>query len=258
MLKLIINADDLGRNRDVDDAIVTCIEKGLINSSTIMANGEDFVSVKSITERHPEISYGVHLVIDEMECLTKPKIFVETGITDVHGFFIKGGIRKTKINRKIKEAVFQEWCAQIDRIQGVGINIDHIDSHHHLHTLPELFETLLKLSRKYKINKIRNTTYIPRYLHISPVAVANHHISTSIKNVKHPSIISRIYNVVRSYNTHRKFCHYFDTTDLFCSVNTYFAYKEIIDSYKRFKSIELMCHPGHPNYEDETQLLALL
>ncbi len=256
MRAIIINADDLGRNIVVDDAIEKCMVEHTINSTTIMANGDDFDNVKGITERHPEISYGVHLVIDEMECLTKPLIFFERGIMNKNGNFIKGGIRKTKIDKAVKNAVFNEWCAQIDKIQSAGITIDHIDSHHHLHTMPELFGVLKKISNKYGIKRVRISTHTPRHLHIKSVAVVhkkndNNH---SVK-IKKQSLLSRIVGISKEYVEYCRLHHYFDTTDLFCSVSTYLANKKTIDSYKGFKSIELMCHPGHEDYEKETELI---
>lgn len=257
-MRIIINADDLGRNKVVDDAIEKCMVEGTINSTTIMANGEDFENVKAITERHPEISYGVHLVIDEMECLTKPPIFVDRGVMDEKGYFIKGGIRKAKFDKALKMAVYDEWCAQIDKIRAEGVNIDHIDSHHHLHTMPEMFCVLRRISRKYGIRKVRITTHTPHYLHIKTVAVVHKNAGTKLSVNMKSSLAKRIIGVAKSYFVYHRLHLFFDTTDLFCSVSTYCANKSVIDSYKGYKSIELMCHPGHEDYVRETELLRAL
>ena len=73
-MKYIINADDFGKSEDVNKAIIHCIEERVINSTTIMANGLALPSAATYARSNPQISYGVHLVIDEMESLTKSMI----------------------------------------------------------------------------------------------------------------------------------------------------------------------------------------
>ena len=44
----------------------------------------------------------------------------------------------------------------------------------------------------------------------------------------------------------------FKTTDFFCHADTFFNNAKVLE---RYETIEIMCHPGHPAYEEETNML---
>ena len=257
-MRVIINADDLGRNVKVNDCIEQCIREGVITSSTIMANGEAFDGVKAIVDKYPHISFGVHLCIDELNALTKPVIFVERGITDEQGVFIKGAIKTLKIDKALKKAVFNEWCAQINRIQQAGIRISHIDSHHHYHTIPALQEVLLDIIKKYGIFKVRlcfvKTPLM--FLHrvsSSVLRCSGKRNSTSANKKK--SRIQALCGVLNCYIWNNRMKKHFVATDFFCSYLFFYTNTEFMRVQYKNRVIELMCHPGHPGYELETKLL---
>ena len=71
MKKIIINADDFGLNTSVNHAIIESFEKGLINSTTIMANMPGFDEAIDLAHKHNIINKtGIHLTLTEGEPLT--------------------------------------------------------------------------------------------------------------------------------------------------------------------------------------------
>ena len=54
MKKIIINADDLGMSGTVNREIESCIQKGLITSTTIMANMPDFDGARKLYDTYNE------------------------------------------------------------------------------------------------------------------------------------------------------------------------------------------------------------
>jgi predicted glycoside hydrolase/deacetylase ChbG (UPF0249 family) len=58
------------------------------------------------------------------------------------------------------EAVGDEWLAQIKRARDAGMAISHLDSHHHVHTLPHLFRALKRVQRESGIQRVRGTMTI--------------------------------------------------------------------------------------------------
>ena len=61
-MRLIINADDCGSNRETDMAISRFIEMRKITSTTVMANMNDFEGAVQMYDKfHDVISFGVHL-----------------------------------------------------------------------------------------------------------------------------------------------------------------------------------------------------
>lgn len=255
-MNYIINADDFGKSEEVNKAIIHCIEENAINSTTIMANGMGLTSAAIYARSNSEVSYGVHLVLDEMESLTKSQIFFDNGIIDEKGVFIKGAIRNVKIDEALKEAVYAEWCAQVDRLLSLGIAIDHIDSHHHVHTIPALFGTLKRVSRKYNLKAVRNTMWKPVTLRLcSPKMKESKVDSSSKNNISSISMYAKIRNTILDTYYYLRFRFQFNTADMFTSVWVFLHNKEKISGYRFIKNIELMCHPGHPSYQKETEAL---
>ena len=116
MRKLIINADDLGMSQEQNEQIRQCIELGVITSSTLMANGPFFNEGVKIAKRYPQISVGVHLNIIEFTPLTNEGIFRKHGMLDADGNFIEGAAFVVPMDEELKQAVFEEWDAQISKV----------------------------------------------------------------------------------------------------------------------------------------------
>ena len=60
---LIIHADDLGLARSVNKATFDAIEKGVVNSASIIANCKHINGVKKHIENKPGVDLGVHLTV---------------------------------------------------------------------------------------------------------------------------------------------------------------------------------------------------
>ena len=155
MRKLIVNADDLGISLGVNAQIEECIHRGVVTSSTLMANAPAFEDGVRIAKQYPQISVGVHLNLIEFKPLTNKAIFHKYGITDSEYRFIEGAIFALPIDEELKQAVFEEWDAQIAKVEEAGIIPTHLDSHQHTHTIEALHEPLVKVLEKHGINKVR-------------------------------------------------------------------------------------------------------
>jgi len=158
-LKIIVNADDLGFNPYVNRSIAEFIEKGFVSSVSLMANGEDFTGAVEIVRNYPMVSVGAHLNVTEFSSLSESNVFKEYKITDSENRFT--GIIKKRTNIKavfpdrLKEAIFQEWCLQVERILDNGIKITHIDSHNMVHYWKPLFPIIKKIQHRYSIGIVR-------------------------------------------------------------------------------------------------------
>ena len=60
---LAVNADDFGFTRDVNAGIVEARVKGILTSTTLMANGAAFEDAVRLAREHPELDAGVHFVL---------------------------------------------------------------------------------------------------------------------------------------------------------------------------------------------------
>lgn len=159
-MKLIINADDLGLNISATDAIFEAFDKGLITDTTMLANGGAFeYASEALRKRKSAMPVGIHFNITESVPLTEP-------IKECARFVTEGRFNLTTVNRplnqKEKRALFEELCAQVERVKSEGITITHADSHHHSHISPVYMGIFLKVCKKYGIEKIRISRNIGR------------------------------------------------------------------------------------------------
>lgn len=253
MQKLIINADDLGFNQTANEAISKCLDAGVITSSTIMAAGRAIDGVKEIVMQHPEASFGVHLCLDEVRPISAIEVFAKYGGLDSNDIFIKGWYKDLKPNNELVEAIYEEWRAQIEHILSLGMPISHLDSHHHVHSLPYLKEVLLRLSHEFKINKVRLPLFIPpllrRHMKLSANPIA---FQSKEKEGKIEKIMKYLMGLTAKNNELKWMKASFKTTDFFCHADTFFNNAKVLE---RYETIEIMCHPGHPAYEEETNML---
>ena len=145
MTKLIINADDFGYCEAVNYGIISAHNKGVVTSTTIMANMPGCEHGIKLLKENKTLDCGVHLTLS---CY-KPILNNLKTIVDENGYFYKG-ITNEKLEEMDLEEIYQEFCAQIDKVRK-EIEISHLDSHHHVHTLKGLEEVIVRISNKYDL-----------------------------------------------------------------------------------------------------------
>src|SRR5271167_1877565 len=62
---LIVNADDLGWTEGVNRGIADAHHKGLVTSTSLLANGRAFASALEVAGSNPELGVGVHLNLSD-------------------------------------------------------------------------------------------------------------------------------------------------------------------------------------------------
>lgn len=146
MKKLIFNADDFGLSEGVNYGILNAHLDGVVTSTTIMANMPAFDHAIAIAKQYPTLKIGVHLTLS----CGKP-------VLENHKTIINDGLFYRRITDELVKSVFDldevynEYCAQIEKVLATGIKITHMDSHHHAHTTASLLPVLQKLSDKYQL-----------------------------------------------------------------------------------------------------------
>jgi len=161
MKKVIINADDFGLSKGVNEGIILAHQKGILTSTTLMANMPGFDQAVELAKQNEKLGVGLHLNIvrgrpispaDRLgSLLNKEKKFFS------NLFLILRKLWSGKISRQEIELEFR---AQIQKILKNDIRISHFDSEKHIHCLPSLLKIVLKLGNEYNIKKIR---YINEY-----------------------------------------------------------------------------------------------
>jgi hypothetical protein len=165
MKKVTINADDFGLNSSCTAAICQAFEQGLITDTTMVANGEAFeAAVGDIEKYHIENKIGIHFNLTEGKPLTTAITQCPTFVSD--GQFHGHIDRLKSLSKAEKKAVYEEFTAQIKRLETAGIKVIHADSHHHIHTGIFIAPIFARVCKEHGISKVRlhrNIGTIPTY-----------------------------------------------------------------------------------------------
>lgn len=151
-MRVIINADDLGMSERVNHAIFGMLSAGRITSATIMANGPAVDAAIRETRNHPNASFGVHLNLTEFAPLSSARGLKP--LLDDSGKFCDA-LGSVSWSLPLLGAMAEELAAQIAYVRGQGVRVSHLDSHHHMHTIPAMFPVLKYLQVRFGIRKVR-------------------------------------------------------------------------------------------------------
>jgi hopanoid biosynthesis associated protein HpnK len=153
---LIVNADDFGYTSGVNRAIVEAHSRGVVTSSTLMANGSAFAEAAQLARTMPKLSVGCHVVLtdgepvlaaEKLPSLTTAAHFRD-GMVKVAARAIAGAVDANEISA--------EATAQIRKIQSSGVAVSHFDTHKHTHLFPRILRPLLRAAADCGVRAVRN------------------------------------------------------------------------------------------------------
>ena len=151
---LIIHADDLGISGSENAASFEAIEKGMVNSGSVMATCPKFREVADYSKTHPDSDIGIHLTLTSEWPSYKwgPLLHPDESksITDQQGYFFEN---KTDLEKEfIPVEVEKELRAQIDKMIESGIDLTHIDTHMFTaFSNNEILKIYISLGKEYKL-----------------------------------------------------------------------------------------------------------
>lgn len=232
MLRLLINADDLGLSPGVNDAVFRWMKAGAVRSATLMANAPCLDAALKRLPEFPDASFGVHLNIDDFAPLRPQPALAP--LLDEQGRFARRS-RVVKRSPALLRAVYGEWCAQIETLLARGVELSHLDSHLHAHNLPQMLPLMAALRRRFGIPRARITMNL---------------FEPGERKSRKVLVFKALYNA-----SLRHACG-FRTAAAFAYLRTAFRLEP--GGLEKHGTVELMSHPGHPGFEDETQLLGVL
>jgi predicted glycoside hydrolase/deacetylase ChbG (UPF0249 family) len=155
--QIILNADDFGYDKIVNQAIYESFRQGLIYSTSMIVNLEGFENAVNIFRSDSTLlkNTGIHFNLTEGYPLTD-SIKSCSRFCNASGKFI---FRRQKpllyVTKQEKKALYQELKAQMEKLFAAGIHPSHIDSHHHIHTEWPVLKMVIRLAKEHGIQKIR-------------------------------------------------------------------------------------------------------
>lgn len=143
MKQLVVNADDFGFTRDVNDGIVEAHRNGILTATTLMATGEAFDHAVCLARENPDLDIGCHLVLVGSE-----------------GFPASVPALVAAVARR-KIPIYYELAKQVRRILDAGLTPTHLDAHKHTHLLPPVLDAVARISEEFGIPWVRRPFDFP-------------------------------------------------------------------------------------------------
>lgn len=237
---VIVNVDDLGLHDAVLNAVLEGHKKNIITSSSLLANGPHIETAVNAVKHIDSLGIGVHLNILRGQALL-PKEDIPS-LTDDKGYFFGryAPLAKSYLNNKLNlNEVEMEWEAQIRHCIDLGITPTHLDSEKHIHCWPQLFKIALQLAKKYKIKWLRR---VRENIHLSPLhagalkaQLLNHWCRQhdSVNQLQGVNFVTNTWGICHS-GQHLKAA----------------PFKKYLKNLKAGAVVELVCHPGLPESDN--------
>lgn len=206
MGKVIFNSDDFGYSYGVNYGIVDAYQRGILTSTTLMANMPGFEHAVRLKKELPDLGVGVHLTLT----CGKPLL------NNVHTLTENGNFKPLSFYQQPfqidLQQLYQEWNAQIQKVYRAGIVPTHLDSHHHTHTFGDNQEVVIALAKKYDLPvrgnferkaEVRHTKYFEPYFDdVGEMDADKRQINISLENY-----LEHLLEKIRQTETTEIMCH---------------------------------------------------
>jgi hopanoid biosynthesis associated protein HpnK len=143
--RLIVNADDFGLSRSVNEAVVRAHRDGILTSASLMVNEPGFAEAVKLAKENPKLGVGLHLTLLMGHSALLPEKI--PGLVNARGEFSNDPAR-TGMNYffkpSLREQLRAEIHAQFERFRSTGLTLDHVNGHLHMHLHPVIFKILME------------------------------------------------------------------------------------------------------------------
>ena len=241
-LQKIFNADDFGISKGVNAAIVKAHREGILNSASLMINQKYAAEAVKLAKEMPELEMGLHVnLTNEYPAASAQEIPL---LVDGQGKLKNGFVNLLLISffkpRQLRLQVEIEMRAQIAKYLTTGLPLQHLDSHRHVHMIPQIFKTMRKLQKEFEVPRIRVINE-----NIFNTLKYNHNKSWLFDGALIKYVLLRFLCWWNGYKNDV----YFYTLMYTCKIaKEQFSGVKIPQGYK---AVEIMIHPGMPEIDKQ-------
>jgi predicted glycoside hydrolase/deacetylase ChbG (UPF0249 family) len=141
---LIVNADDFGLSKAVNDGIGRAHADGIVTSASLLANMSGFDHAVKLARRTPTLGVGLHVNLTYGKPLAPANAV--SSLVGAEGHF------SDKRSEWLEEHVEREMELQLAKLLAAGLHPTHLDSHHHIHIeVPSVYAAMKKLAKRLGI-----------------------------------------------------------------------------------------------------------
>jgi predicted glycoside hydrolase/deacetylase ChbG (UPF0249 family) len=158
--RVIITADDLGIDKNINRGIIESFNNGLLKSTALLMNAPETEEGVQLALQHPGLETGIHLSIVEGISLRG----VHSTITDSLSYFSgkiclirhwKNFLKKYALGKIDFHELEEELDLQIRSFLKHFEMIPFINGTQHMHLMPKVWKIVLRLAKKYNVKSVR-------------------------------------------------------------------------------------------------------
>jgi hopanoid biosynthesis associated protein HpnK len=156
--RLIVNADDFGRSKSINEAVIRAHTNGILTTTSLMVNEPDADDAVRFAKEHPTLGVGLHLALVCGRAAMPPEKI--PNLADSNGQFSENAVAagmKYFFSSKCREELRAEIEAQFERFQATGLRLDHVNGHLNMHLHPVVLGILLTNAERWGIRAMRLT-----------------------------------------------------------------------------------------------------
>ena len=149
MKQLIINADDLGLSRGTNRAIADCFARGLVTSTSLLVNMPASSDALRVLREQPDLPVGLHVCLTSGRAVLPPTqvpLLVDNAGRFRHSFVGLWRLLRSRQRAAAVQQIAAEIRAQWQLADSWGVSLNHVDSHQHVHMLPDIFRVVTALA----------------------------------------------------------------------------------------------------------------
>jgi predicted glycoside hydrolase/deacetylase ChbG (UPF0249 family) len=143
--QVVINADDLGLSREINEGIFFGLQQGVITDTSLLVKAPFAHEAVSGLRLLGLQSCGIHINLDEQLGWSSPG---------------RERVSRAKLMEFLDKGDLLDQCyiharSQLKTCMSFGLNATHLDTHHHVHGFPVIFYMLIDLMKEFHIRAMR-------------------------------------------------------------------------------------------------------
>jgi predicted glycoside hydrolase/deacetylase ChbG (UPF0249 family) len=162
----VVNADEFGLSPEISRGILLAHRTGIVTSTSVLGHCADLPAVARLLSETPDLGVGLHLSLlggrPIADPARVPSLLENEG--ERAGQFptaAREHLSRWLTSHLQPDQIEREFEAQIRRALDAGLELDHLDTHHHIGFLPPISRTVETLARRFGIPGVRTTAEEP-------------------------------------------------------------------------------------------------
>lgn len=154
--QLIVTADDFGLNASVNAAVEQAATGGVLTAASLMVGAPAATEAVAIARRLPQLKIGLHLVLTDGWAVLPPHEVPDLAERD--GRFRHGMVQDSfryLLSARVRRQLAAEIRAQFRAFAATGLELDHVNTHKHLHFHPLVLGMIVSIGGEFGLAAVR-------------------------------------------------------------------------------------------------------